>query len=475
MAISSPGLGSNLDVNSIVSQLMALEQRPLTALARKEAEFQARISALGSLQGAISALQTAAGNLVPASGTTPLEKFSAFRTSVGDATVASVSTTSTAVAGSYTLEVNQLARQHRLASATGATSPFSGPGGTLPLGGTLTLSLDSAAGASPHQTTEVSIADGASPETIRDAINDAGAGISALVINGAAGKQLVLTGNNAGSNQFIKLSGIAGLAYDPNAAPQPLADPFVQSQVAQGSAIKLNGIAVTAETNTIDSAIDGVTLTLLKGPEAPATSLGTSLTISRDPASVSAGVNALVKALNDFHATASNLGSYDANSRKAGALNGDSTLRTAQSNLRTALGNIPPELAGASLQRLSDLGVNLQKDGKLTVDASRLSQAIGEDLRGVAELLAAYGGVLKTAADELGGASGLIAARSEGLNVSIKGLGKQSEAISLRLTQIEARYRRQFTALDTLLSGMTKTSNFLTQQLANLPTYSQRS
>ncbi|MCB1967006.1 MAG: flagellar filament capping protein FliD [Candidatus Accumulibacter sp.] len=475
MAIASPGLGSSLDVNSIVSQLMSLEQRPLTVLAQKEAGFQAKISALGSLQGVISAVQGAAAKLVPESGSTATQKFSVFKSTVGDPAIASIATSSTAVAGSYTLEVNQLAKQHGVVTATGATTPFSGAGDTLPVGGTLTISLDALGGSSPHTSTDIVIADGASPEDIRDAINSASAGVSAVVINGTAGKQLVLTGNEAGSNQFIKLSGIAGLAFDPDAVPQPLSDPFVQSQAAQGSSFKLNGIAVEGITNTVTTAIDGLTLTLLKGPEAPATGISTTLSISKDSASLTSGVNALVKALNDFHTTASSLGSYNAATRQAGALNGESTLRSAQSAFRSALGNVPSELSSASLQRLSDIGVTLQKDGSLVVDAAALSTAIGDDLSGVANLVAAYGGALKTATDGLVGSDGLIAARSAGLSASITSLGKQSEVISSRLTDIEARLRRQFTSLDVLIAGMTKTSSFLEQQLATLPNFYQRS
>lgn len=576
MALSSPGLGSNLDVNSIVSQLMALEQRPLTAVAQKQAGFQATISALGSLQGAISGMQTAATNLVPASGTTAAQKFTVFRTSVADATIASATASSNAVAGSYRLTVSQLATQHSIATVSGASSPFSGTGGTLPKGGTLTVSLGAADGVTANKTTAVSIADGATPEAIRDAINSANAGVAALVINGTAGKQLLLTSDTAGSNQVIKLSGSSGLSYlapearshhrvttasgafsgtggtlplsgtltitlgdsdganahqstdvsiaadstpemirdainsasagvtarvtdgtagkqlvltsnlggsnqfielSGNAAPanarsdaiEP-ADTFAQTSVAQGASFTLNGIAATAATNTVTTAIDGVTINLLKGPDAPATSLSTTLTISNDHSSLTTGVNALVTAINAFQSTARNLGSYDAATRKAGALNGDSTLRSAQSAFRAALGNVPGALAGATLQRLSDIGVSLQKDGTLTVDAARLSTAIGSDLNGVANLVAAYGSAVNSAADGMVGTSGLIAARNAGLNSSITGLGKQATVISARLTQIEARYRAQFTALDTLMSKMTTTSTFLTQQLASLPT-----
>jgi flagellar hook-associated protein 2 len=209
----------------------------------------------------------------------------------------------------------------------------------------------------------------------------------------------------------------------------------------------------------------------LKGPEAPVTSLSTTLTISKDTSSLTAGVNALVKALNDFNSTANGLGSYDAATRKAGTLNGDNTLRSAQNAIRTAFGKVPTDLAGAKLQRLSDIGVSLQKDGKVTVDSGKLDKAISEDLPGVAKLVAAYGSAAKLATDTLVGSGGLIAARSQGLSASIQSLGKQSDAISSRLTQIEARYRRQFSSLDTLIAGMTTTSTFLEQQLANLPTY----
>ncbi|MBL8398887.1 MAG: flagellar filament capping protein FliD [Candidatus Accumulibacter sp.] len=467
MSISSPGLGSNLDVNSIVSQLMSLEKRPLTAMAKQEANFQAKISALGSLQGAIASIQTAATNLVPVSGVTAAQKFSVFRASVTDSSIASVTTTASAVAGSYALEVTQLAKQHSIATATGGTSPFTADG-KLTTGGTLTISLDSAGGSSPNKTTEIVIADGATVETIRDTINGASAGVSAVVINGTAGKQLLLTSTTAGSNQFIKLSGVAGLAYDPDATPDPLVDSFTQTQAAQGAALKINGIAVTSTTNTVSSAIDGVTLTLQKGPEAPATSLSTSLTINKDTSSLTAGVNALVKAVNEFYSTAGNLGRYDAATKTAGTLNGDSTLLTAQSGFRKALGSVPAELTGATLKTLGDIGISVQKDGKLAVDSSQLSKAITDDLSGVANLAAAYGKAFKATADGMVGSNGLIAARSDGLNALIQGLEKQSDALAQRLSGIESRYRKQFTTLDTLISGMSKTSSFLTQQLAIL-------
>jgi flagellar hook-associated protein 2 len=469
MAITSTGIGSGLDVDGIVSQLMALEQRPLTALATKEAAYQAKISALGTLKGALSALQSAASSLVPATGTSALAKFSTFKSSVADSSIASATTTSSAVAGSYSLEVTQLAQQHRIATSTAAT-PFSGTDGTLTTGGTLTIRVDTQPpSATPTKSTAVTIANGATPEAVRDAINGANAGVSATVINGTAGKQLVLVSDTPGSSQFISLSGVSALAYDPGATAAPLTDAFTQMQAARGSLFKINDIEVAGDTNTVTTAIDGITLNLVKES---ATGVKTTLIVTRDTSSLTAGVNAFVKAFNDVNSSISSLGSYNATTKVAGTLNGDSTLRSAQSVMRSLTSNVPSALSGASFQRLSDIGVSLQKDGTFTVDSSKLSKAIASDITGVANLVSAYGTAASTAAIALTGTSGLIASRTEGFSTSIKALGKQSEAIVSRLRTIEARYRKQFTALDVMMANMSKTSVFLSQQLANLPSAS---
>ena len=465
MAITSAGIGSTLDVDGIITSLMSLEQRPLTVLAQKEASYQAKLSGLGSLKGALSSLQTAASSLMFDANSSALQKFSAFNATVADTTIATATASSGAANSTYRLDVTQLAEKHTLATSTTAT-PFSGVGGTLTKGGTLTITLDTRAGSgTPSRTTEISIADGSSPEAIRDAINAAGAGVTASVITGMQGKQLVLTGDTTGSNQFIKLTGVDALNYDPNATPAPTTDAFTEAQAAQDSAIKLNGIIITSNSNTVTSAIEGVTLNLTQKTEA---NKPTTLTVSRDTSSLTSGVSALVKAFNEVSVTATSLGSYDKTTKVAGVLNGDATLRSAQNILRSVIGTIPSELSGTTQQHLSDIGVSMQKDGTLALDSNKLNKAISSDLAGVANLVAAYGKAFKTATDGLVGTTGTIAARTDGINTSVAAIGKQRSIVNARLVVIEERYRKQFTALDTLMSNMTSTSNYLTTQLANL-------
>ena len=451
MAITSSGIGSNLDIEGIIKQLMTLEKRPLTALDSKEAGFLAKISALGSLKGVISSVQTAAGAMVPPSGTTPFDQFNAYRASVADSNIASVTTDSKAVAGSYRLEVTQLAQEHRLATKVGDDSPFDAEGKLKGSGGTLSISLGTK-GLPAEKTTTVNIAAGSTAEQVRDAINAARAGVSATVINGVNGKQLALVGDAAGSDQSISLSGIAELAVE-------------DSQPAQGSLFKLNGIEVSGKTNTVNTAIDGITLTLLKKSEV---GVSTTVSVNSDTSALSGAIDGFVKAYNDFNTQASSLGSYNAATKVAGALNGDSGLRMAQSVLSNALGNPPAELVGKPLQHLSEIGVELQKDGSLQVDRAKLNKAIKDNVEGVANLVSAYGKSFKVATDRLIGSSGILAAQTEGYDTTIKSFDRQREAINARMVSIEARYRKQFTALDVMMSNMSQTSSYLTTQLANL-------
>jgi flagellar hook-associated protein 2 len=369
------------------------------------------------------------------------------------------------VAGTYTLEVTQLAQAHQIVSTTSAFTKDAGGTTRLTTGGTLTIALGTASDADATKSTTIEIDDGASIETIRDKINAASAGVSAVIVNGSAGKQLVLTGDTSGDDQVITLSGIDSLSYDGSGTG---VDEFTQAQAAQGSKLTLNGIEIEANTNTVTTAVDGLTLNLLKESEA---GVATKITVSRNTSSLTSAVNTFVTAFNNFNSTSSSLGSYNATTETAGTLNGDSTLRSTQNKIRSLLTSIPSELSGATYQLLSNIGVSLQKDGSLAVDSTKLSSAISNDFTGVSNLLSAVGTAFDDAIDGLTGSDGIIAARTDGLNATIKRYEKQYEVISARLEKIEERYRTQFTALETLISSMNSTSAYLTQQLANLPSY----
>lgn len=455
MTISSLGAGSGLDLSGILSKLMQVEQQPLFALQTKEASHQSRISALGTLKAALSSLQTAAQGFIPTTGQSVTEKFATLKATVGDTSIATASAGSTAGAASYALTNIVLAKEEQIRK-TGITIPPATDG---------TLSITVGSGTA----VDVAVTAGSTLADVVKAINDSSAEVSASIVNNGTADFLILSANKMGQTNQITVTSSDplwnGFDYTPPGASTPgyTNNGWTEQQEAKTASVDVNGLQITSDTNTISTAISGVTINLLKESVA-----GTSLTVTKDTtASLTSAVNAFIKAYNDATKSMKDLGLYNTESKQAGALQGDATLRNAQNQVR----NLMQSKAGGSsaYQMLADIGVALQKDGTLKLDTTKLSKAIESDYEGVGTLVSAVGTSFKNGLEGLVGASGNIAAATDSANLSIKNLVKSQTALSERLTKIEARYRKQFTALDTLLASMNKTSNFLTQQLANLP------
>lgn len=455
MAISSLGAGSGLDLGGILSKLMQVEQQPLFALQSKEASQQARISALGTLKSALSSLQTAAQAFIPTTGQSTSEKFSTLKAAVGDTSIATASASTGAGAASYALTNITLAKEEQIRKS-GITIPATPDG---------KLSITVGSGT----TVEVAVTGGSTLADVVKAINDSSADVSASIVNNGTSDFLILSANKAGqTNQITVTSDDAawnGFDYAPPGASTPgyTNNGWTEQQEAKTASVDVNGLQITSDTNTISTAISGVTINLLKESVT-----GTSLTVTKDTtASLTSAINAFIKAYNDATKSMKDLGLYNTESKQAGALQGDATLRSAQTQVRS----LTQSKAGGSsaYQMLSDIGVAVQKDGTLKLDTTKLNKAIETDFEGVGKLVSSVGTAFKTSLEGLVGTTGNIAAATDSTNATIKNLVKSQAALSERLTKIEARYRKQFTALDTLLSSMNKTSSFLTQQLANLP------
>lgn len=458
MGLTAGGIGSGLDIDGLVGQLMAVEQRPLTTLARKEASYQAKLSAFGQLKSALSSLQTAANGLKDAT------KFSATKATVGADAAFTASSTSSASATTYSIEVKQLASVQRI--ATSSTTAFTPNAGTVEIefgtlsGGTFTPD--------PARSKTLNFA-GGTIEELRDAINKEDVGVKASVIDNGTAKQLVLTGTKTGTGEAFSLGGSAGLAYDPTVTGQA-SDPVYELQGAKNAQVVVDGIAISRSSNTIDDVLQGVTLTLTK--ESPGTK--SALTIADDRSAAKSAIDAFVKAYNDVTKTIRDLTAYNAETKAASTLTGDSTARSIQSQARNLVGSALDGVTDGTA-RLSDIGISFKADGTLAVDSTKLDAALADPKRNVARFFAGGDGVTgfaETVSKALDGylkSDGLIAGRTDGINASVKSLGKQREALMTRLEQVEKRYRAQFTALDSMVASMTQTSSYLTQQLANLP------
>lgn len=459
MAVSS-ATGGNLDVAGIVSQMMTIERKPLTALSTKEAGYQSKISALGTVKSALSAFQSAAQSLSDQSAIPR----NAITTS--NSTLFTATASSTAAVSAHTIEIGNLAQAQKLASAGQADTTAAIGSGTLTFDfGTTTAGVFTSGGAGTKTVT----IDGTNNtlQGIRDAINAANIGVTANIVNdgGATPYRLTLSSNATGLSNTMQIAatGDAALSnllnYDPNGVMN-----MTQTATAQNAALIVDGVAVSKASNTISDVISGVTLNLLK----PTTGQE-SVEIKRDTAALQTAVENFAKTYSDLNKTITDLTAYNATTRKAAALQGDSVIRNIQAQLRTIMST--PVATGGTLTTLSQIGVSTQKDGSVTVDTTKLTNAINNNFGDFAALLGApqgYGYNFNKFVGGTLGFDGAFTGRTEGLNNAIRDIGKQRDAINTRLTIVEARYRRQFSALDGMLGSMNQTSNYLSQQLSKL-------
>lgn len=474
MGLTLTGLGSGLDISSLVTQLMTAERQPLTALATREASFQAKLSAFGQLKGSLSALQTAAKGLNDAT------KFSATTPSVSADSGFSATSTSAAAVGNHAIEVFDLAKTQRVSS--NAITEFAPADGSV-TPRTLEIQFGKVTagvfvGEEELDENEVSVPKintleftGSTLEELRDAINSGDMGVSASIIFNGSAKQLVLNGKDGGAEKAFSIGGDVGLSYDP--ANPAGSSSTTQIQTAQNARFNVDGITIERATNTISDVLDGVTLTLTKGG-INGEGVSGSLTISQDTSTARAAIDAFVKAYNDVNNTIKGLTNYDAENKKASTLTGDATARGAQTQIRNLMGAALSGLGSTS--RLSELGITMQREGGLAIDSTKLDAALRDPTRDVAAFFTGNGsvkGFAETISAGLAGyvdSDGLINGRTDGISASIKSIGTQRTALNLRMESIEARYRAQFTALDVAMASMSQTSDYLAQQLASLPT-----
>lgn len=300
---------------------------------------------------------------------------------------------------------------------------------------------------------------------LKDAINAANAGVTAsIVATGSSDVRLVIASATTGQAGRINLSGLTGFSFDATTGAGTLSQNSADGgQAAQSAIAKLNGVAITSDSNTLTDALQGVTLTLSK-----TTTTATTLTVSQDKTStLSASFTAMVKAYNELAKSVADLGKYDPKTKKGGPLLGNATLRSVSGSIEKAFQNTSIQVNGRTL-RTSDMGLEVQRDGTVSFNSSKLSTLAGSDYDSLALLAASMGNALKQVTSGALGNKGMITAATNGLNASVTDIGKRRETLARRLSDVEARYRQQFTALDKSISSMNSTSAYLTQQLKSL-------
>ncbi len=393
---TAPAIGTSvINVPLLVSQLMTTEQYPITALQTVTTAYQAKLTAFGQIQSAVSTFQTALSTLNSASS------FQAVTATASDPTVLSATALTSAAPGSYSLTVGNLAQAQNLVAAgqtslsapigTGAATTLSFNFGTITgtaTNGTYGAGTTFTPNGNGIKTVTINSTNN-SLQGIRDAINAAGIGVTASIINdgSATPYRLVLTSSNTGvaNSMSIAVSGDATvsslLAYNPTSTT---GQNLNQSLAALNANLTVNGIAVSKATNTVSDIIPGVTVNLTKPSATPVT-----LTIAPDTATVTKNVNSFVTAYNALKTTLTSLTAYNASTKTAAVLQGNLAVLNMQSDLNGLL-NTPATSTG-SLNNLAQIGVTFQHDGTLAINSTMLSSALTNNFSSVAGLFAPTG------------------------------------------------------------------------------------
>lgn len=451
MAITAGGVGSGLDIDGLVRQLVAAEGQPATQrLDRKEANLQGDLSAFGSLKSALNAFLDSVKALQNPND------FLRRRAVSSNTELFSATVNQNAAAGKFDIEVQQLAQAAKVRSMDFANADALVGSGSLEIaiggGDSFNVTIDE---------TNNTLAG------IRDAINSAedNNGITATIINVDGGSRLILTSDKAGDGNDISI--VATDSGGDGDLTQLDTANLVSLQTAQSAIFFVDQQQVTRDSNSISDVIDGVTFDLRKAE--PGTTA--TLTISQDNAAVRTRVNAFVEAYNALNQTMRQLASYDAATERAGPLLGDAALRGVQSQLRQTISSAVEGLGGVST--LAELGITTNKDtGGLTLETAKLGEVLANDFAAVSNIFASENGLSNKLADVLeryAGADGILDNRTSGLRSRIDRIDDDRERLANRLESVEARYRAQFTAMDILVAQLSNIGNFLGQQLANLP------
>ncbi|AIA70578.1 flagellar hook-associated protein 2 [Pectobacterium atrosepticum SCRI1043] len=470
-SISSLGVGSGLGLADLLAQLRTAENQRLVPLASQQSSFKAQLTGVSALKSALDKLKTANDALAKS------ESFGIVKGSIDGITSTKVSSTnkafttttdSKAVAGSFTIEVNNLAQAHSITSAakTSATEPLSATDTKF------VISQDNGkftkVGDDYLKSLEIDIKAGeTSLNDVRDAINKVNGTVTASVVKAKDNEYyLMLTAKNSGTDSKISVSdndGILGTT--------------VEKVAAQNASIVANGIAIERQSNTISDAFEGVTLTLQAKTEA---SKPETLTIDQDITGMKDTIKAWVDAYNSLQDTINSQTKYTAveagenQANSNGALLGDSTVRGIQNQLKAQLTTIQTE--SDDFRIFADLGITQNsKTGKLEISDTKLDKALKEepgkvqaffvgdnDKQGFATQTRTY---LKEVLDTN---EGIIKNKEDGINSTLRKLDTQSTRMKNGIEDTIARYQKQFVELDKAMTKMNGTLSSLTSMFSKL-------
>ncbi|OZB78639.1 MAG: hypothetical protein B7X29_04100 [Halothiobacillus sp. 13-55-115] len=451
--ISFSGLGSGLDIQGIVTQLVNAEGAPQQQiLTNRQTAFNTTLSALGQLKSSLSSIQTAVD---------AFQNLDTFRTrtaTVSNSSILSASAIPGTALGTYQVEVDQLATAQKMASAGYASATSTVGSGTL----------DFTVGSGSFS---VSVAATDTLTNIRDNINAAtgNTGVQASIINvdngsGGTVSKLVMTALNTGTSNGFTVTAVDsdGNNTDAVGLSALASNNLTQISAAQDSIIKIDGMQVTSASNSVSTAVTGLTLNLTQAQ------VGTSVavTVGTDNSPITTALQTLVTNYNKYQSTNASLTSYDQTANQAGALLGDVTATGVNNALRSLMGQ-NYTTGSTTIQNLADIGIQVDKNGVMSLDTTKLNQALAADPNVVKTLLTDPTNGVSAKVDSVLNPylqyNGVFDSRTASINSQLKTITTQQADLQARLNQYQTSLMAQFTAMDSYVAQMNQSMSFLSK------------
>jgi flagellar hook-associated protein 2 len=462
--ISSPGIASGLDIQTIVTQLVALEKAPLKQLQTQATTQQAKLSTWGNIKSMVSTLGDAAAKLSSAGG------WNAVKASSSNAAAITVSASSGAPAMSLNMEVQRLAQAQSTASSALTAGSAVGAGSLSIEIGTWSGSSFTAGSGSP---VSVTIDADDTLSDVASKINDADSGVTATVLRDASGERLLVRSTETGETNGFRMTaddddgndtdaaGLSRMAFAVgNANGQSL------SQSGLNALATVNNVSISSASNKLTDTLQGMTIQLSQVTTAPVL-----IDVTKDLDTVKSNIKAFVDAYNTLNTTLNTAMRYDEATKVAGTLQGDATAAGLQNALRGMMRSVT---ASSPFTRLSDIGLEIKNQGKMDIVSSKLDAALNDNFDGLKDLFMAagtdatsrgFGLKVNTFADGLLDTDGMVANRTAALQASIRRNGLEQERVSDRAARVETRLLSQYNAMDAAVGRLNALNSFVSQQI----------
>ncbi len=454
MAIQFGGLSTGLDTNSIIEQLMNVERMPIVRYESDKTWLNNKLKAFNTLDGLLKTFQSSISNLDDSDSL--LQR----SVNLGSKDFFDATVSSSAIPGAaYNVEVVSLAKVQKSISDTNFASKTDPSLGT----GTLTFTV----GGINHDVTIASTDN--SLTGIADAINTAGIGVNASIINDGTATtpyRLVLTGENVATD-FSMTSSLTG--------GTDTLGTFTVTQSSSRAHIIVDSTDIYADSNTLSEAIPGVTLNLLQAQLVAGET--TSLNVSLDTSAIKSTIQSFATGYNGVISFITGQSAMDGGD--AGILAGDSGINTIKRHLQNMLTS-PFENSGV-LSSFSELGFETQRDGTLKVNDDVLTKVVNNNIESVVSLLVGENGKDGLAVqfnDYLSSmtspTTGMLKGRKDSTTTNIARIDNRIQMMETRLEKREEYLRKQFTAMELLVGQMNAQSDYLTQQMESISNLRKR-